>query len=287
MAKRYYWLRLKDDFFDEKYVKALRRLPQGDSLVIVFLKMQLKSIRTEGILKYEGIMPNCISELAMAIDEDESVVQLAVEALVRFGVVERMDNDDLYLTMVENLIGSEAASTQRSRECRERKKEQNNKNRLTDNEQALQCNTNATDMQHDCNADATQVQRREEKEKRKEKDKIEDKIEDESREDPTTASNARKPESGNKIAYGEFNHVKLTETEYKKLSEEYGDKITADYICRMDEYCESHPDVNYPNCYLQIKKWIRQDVEKGWLKLPQKQEDKPKSKLFTTIGGNN
>lgn len=50
--KRYYWLKLKEDFFDEKYIKALRKLPQGDSQVIVYLKMQLKSLKTEGIINY-------------------------------------------------------------------------------------------------------------------------------------------------------------------------------------------------------------------------------------------
>lgn len=91
--KRYYWLKLNDDFFDEKYVKALRRLPQGDSLVIVYLKMQLKSLKTEGIIKYEGIMPDCLTELAMVLDEDENVVKLAVESLIRFGAIERWEND--------------------------------------------------------------------------------------------------------------------------------------------------------------------------------------------------
>ncbi len=96
--KRYFWLKLKEDFFDEKYIKALRKLPQGDSQVIVYLKMQLKSLKTEGIISYEGILPDCVSELALAIDEDENVVKLTVEALIRFGVVERLENDTLSIS---------------------------------------------------------------------------------------------------------------------------------------------------------------------------------------------
>lgn len=45
--KRYFWLKLKDDFFDKKYIKALLKLPQGDSLTVIYLKMQLKSLKTE------------------------------------------------------------------------------------------------------------------------------------------------------------------------------------------------------------------------------------------------
>lgn len=133
--KKYYWLKLKDDFFDEKYVKALRRLPQGDSLVIVYLKMQLKSLKTEGVIKYEGIMPDCISELSMALDEDENITKLAVEALIRFGAIERWENDTLYMVAMQQLIGSETQGAERVRKHRELKKKE---------QLALQCNTDVT-----------------------------------------------------------------------------------------------------------------------------------------------
>lgn len=117
-TKKYFWLKLKDDFFDEKYVKALRRLPQGDSLVIVYLKMQLKSLKTEGFIKYEQILPDAISELAMLLDEDENVVRLAIEALIKFGVVERWENQTFYMKAMQELIGSETASAARVRKHR-------------------------------------------------------------------------------------------------------------------------------------------------------------------------
>ena len=139
-VKRYYWLKLKDDFFDEKYVKALRRLPQGDSLVIVYLKMQLKSLKTEGIIKYEGIMPDCLTELAMLLDEDENVTKLAVEALIRFGAIERWENDTFYMVALQQLIGSETQGAARVRKHRALKAQQ---------QQALQCNSGVTD----CNTD--------------------------------------------------------------------------------------------------------------------------------------
>lgn len=132
--KRYYWLKLKADFFDEKYIRALRRLPQGDSLVIVYLKMQLKSLKTEGLLQYEHILPDAISELALLLDEDETLVQLAVNALIKFGVVERWDNGDLYFTAMQQLIGSETSVAARVRKHRA----------LQNKDKALQCNANVT-----------------------------------------------------------------------------------------------------------------------------------------------
>ena len=125
-TKKYFWLKLKDDFFDEKYIKALRRLPQGDSLVIVYLKMQLKSLKTEGIIKYEQILPDAISELAMLLDEDENIVRLAIGALIKFGIVERWENETFYMVAMQQLIGSETAGAARVRKHRALKNKQEN-----------------------------------------------------------------------------------------------------------------------------------------------------------------
>ena len=123
MAKRYYWLKLSEDFFSETCIKALRRLPSGDSLVIVYLKMQLKSLKTEGLLKYCGLLPDSTAELAMALDEDENIVRLTIEALIRFKMIERWEDETLYVSAVQELIGSEGDSAERVRKHRQMQKQ--------------------------------------------------------------------------------------------------------------------------------------------------------------------
>ena len=162
--KRYYWLKLKDDFFDEKYMKALRRLPQGDSLCIVYLKMQLKSLQTEGVIRYEKILPDAVSELALTIDEDENVVRLAVEALIKFGVVERWDDDTFYMAAVQQLIGSESTSAERVRRLRALRGKKEDVPQLPASEKGstLQCNADVTECNGvvtDCNADGEHCNR--------------------------------------------------------------------------------------------------------------------------------
>lgn len=146
MAKRYYWLKLMEDFFDDKYIKALRKLPDGDALVIVYLKMQLKSLKTEGIIKYDKILPSAEEELALILDEDVNIVRLTISALSNMGLIEIWDDDSFYMAAMQNLIGSESDSAQRVRKHREIKAQIESKNSqktLTDSD-SLHCNSTVT-----------------------------------------------------------------------------------------------------------------------------------------------
>lgn len=133
-SKRYYWLKLKDDFFQSKRIKKLRKIAGGDTLTIIYLKMQLLSIKHEGVLTYTGLENTFEEELALDLDEDIENVKLCVAYLKSCGLLETSDDIDYAMPYVKDSIGSETASTQRSRECRARQK-------------MLQCNTNATQVQ--------------------------------------------------------------------------------------------------------------------------------------------
>ena len=140
MAERgkYYWLKLKEGFFDDKVIKYLRKLPEGPTLVIIYLKMQLKSLKTEGFLRYDGILPTCEEEIALVLDESPMLVSGAINALVKMGVVERWDNDVLYMKAMQELIGSESESAARVRKHREMKRlKENAANSLPGNGYAL------------------------------------------------------------------------------------------------------------------------------------------------------
>ena len=50
MAKRYFWLKLKEDFFRQKEIKKLRKIAGGDTFTIIYLKLQLLSLQDNGKL---------------------------------------------------------------------------------------------------------------------------------------------------------------------------------------------------------------------------------------------
>lgn len=154
--KRYFWLKLKEDWFSGTTEKYLKSLPAGDSLLITYLKIQLMSLKTEGFLKYERLLPSAEEEIAMLIDEPVNNVRLLINVLLKTGAIERLDDNSLYLLSLQNLIGSEGSSTDRVRRFRERQKAlQCNNNQLqieseilgnseldVENSKALQCNDN-------------------------------------------------------------------------------------------------------------------------------------------------
>jgi predicted phage replisome organizer len=151
MAKRYYWLKLKDDFFTDKRIKKLRRIAGGDTYTIIYLKMMMKCMNNDGILEYDGIEDSFADELALDLDEDADNVQITVNFLMQAGLLEEMGENHFLMTEVPELVGSETASAQRVRDFRNKQK-------------ALQCNTDVTEVKQLCSVEK-------EKEKEKEKDK--------------------------------------------------------------------------------------------------------------------
>ena len=124
MAKRYYWLKLKEDFFDKKLIKKLRSIAGGDTYTIIYLKMQLKSIKNEGILKYEGIENSFEEELALDIDEDLENVKVTLAFLQKHNMILQSSEEDFILKETLECIGSETDSAERKRNQRKREKMQ-------------------------------------------------------------------------------------------------------------------------------------------------------------------
>ena len=154
--KRYYWLKLKEDFFNRKEIKKLRKLAGGDTFVIIYLKMLLISINNDGIIRFDGVENSLEDELALQLDEGADNVRMTVLYLKAQGLLEQVDVNGSEYSLPEAIqnVGSEAESTERVRRMREKKKmlaiEQNKRNELNNENirkltTPLQCNANETD----------------------------------------------------------------------------------------------------------------------------------------------
>lgn len=121
-GKRYYWLKLKDDFFTSKRIKKLRSISGGDTYVIIYLKMQLLAMKNDGILRWTGLEEKFADELALDIDESPANVEMTLMYLQRTGLVETSDNINFFLRYAVENVGSEGASAQRWRDWNARQK---------------------------------------------------------------------------------------------------------------------------------------------------------------------
>ena len=130
--KKYYWLKLKETYFDNPKIKMLRKIAGGDTFTIIYLKMQLMSIRDEGILKYEGIDTDFANEIALKIDEDVENVKVVLSYLEKQSLIDFNESqNEMILYEASQSIGSECESAERVRAFRERQK-------------MLQCNESET-----------------------------------------------------------------------------------------------------------------------------------------------
>lgn len=120
-SKRFYWLKLKEDFFRQKEIKKLRKLAGGDTYTVIYLKMLLRSLKDGGRLYYEGIEENFPAELALDIDEDEDNVKMAVAFLLANNILTQNQPDEYELITAHEMTDSECDSAARVRRLRERK----------------------------------------------------------------------------------------------------------------------------------------------------------------------
>ena len=129
--KRYFWIQLTQDFFKSKEMKLLRKIAGGDTHTIIYLKMMLISLEDGGRIYYDGLADNLAEELSLVIDENIEDIKITLIFLESKGLLTKKSDRDYFLEQVPEMVGSETASTRRSRKHREFQK-------------ALQCNTNAT-----------------------------------------------------------------------------------------------------------------------------------------------
>lgn len=138
--RRYYWLQLKDDFFNSKEMKLMRKLPGGEEITIIYLKMMLASLAEQGKLYFEGLAEDLAEELSLLIDEDPEAIRLTLMFLTKKKLLTTSDNYQFNLEQVPEMIGSETASARRVRKHRE-------------NQKALQCNSDVTKCNGDIDID--------------------------------------------------------------------------------------------------------------------------------------
>ena len=103
-------------------MKLMRKLPGGEEITIIYLKIMLTSLENEGVIFYEGLAEDLAEELALEIGEDVESIRMALMFMEKKRLITTNDNYSYKLEQVPELVGSETASARRVRKHRENKK---------------------------------------------------------------------------------------------------------------------------------------------------------------------
>jgi len=144
--KRYYWLKLPEDFFQSETIRWLEEQPNGIYYSNFYLKLCLMSINDNGMLIRrvgEMYIPYDIKRLSELTNINSDTIMIAINLLKKLGLLEVLDNGAFYLNQVKNMVGSESESAKRVRKHRNKTK-------------ALQCNETETQKKQLCNKSVTQ-----------------------------------------------------------------------------------------------------------------------------------
>lgn len=123
MAERkFYWLKLKRDFFKRHDIRIIEGMPNGKDYILFYLKMLLESIDHEGELRFSETIPYNEQMLSVITDTNIDIVKSAMKIFIDLNMIEILDDSTIYMAEVQKLTGSETAEARRLREYRRNKK---------------------------------------------------------------------------------------------------------------------------------------------------------------------
>ncbi|HAV94764.1 MAG TPA: prephenate dehydrogenase [Lactococcus lactis] len=119
-TKIYFWLKLDENFYKNIIIKKARKT--SDTMVIVYQRLMLQSLATNGYLYYEGAFENLAEELATSLDEDVEQVQMALAFFSKYGLIQFDNEQNANMLQVHALIDQETNWARYQRENRKKGK---------------------------------------------------------------------------------------------------------------------------------------------------------------------
>lgn len=118
--KNYYYLKLKDDFFDSDAMILLENMQDGYLYSNILLKLYLRSLKDEGRLMFNNRIPYNASALAQVTRHSVGTIEKALDIFQEFELVEVLSNGAIFISDIQNFIGSSSSEADRKRAYRRR-----------------------------------------------------------------------------------------------------------------------------------------------------------------------
>lgn len=263
--KKYYYLKLKENFFDSDELIMLESQPDGHLYSNILLKLYLRSLKNAGKLMFNDRIPYNAEILAKVTRHNVAVVEKALFLFEELGLIEKLDNGAIYMLDIQNFIGKSSNEADRIRDYRSRinKEKQNLLDGSTNVVQMYDKSTPKIELEKELDLDIEL---------------------DIKKDNSTPAPSKSKKIKPQKHKHGEFQHVLLTDDEFERLKKDFN--FYEELIKKLDEYIETSGK-KYKNHNLVLRGWVlnwyneqgykatRKEVEPNWL------NEKPKPKEET------
>ena len=224
--KKYYYLKLKDNFFDTDAMIILENMQDGYLYSNILLKLYLRSLKNEGKLMFNDFIPYNSSVLAQVTRHQVGTVEKALKTFKELGLVDILDNGAIYMLDIQNYIGSSSSEADRKRLYRSRIDAEKG-NKMIEGDI---CPDECTDI----SPPEIELELKKEIELKKKKEV--------------------------RHKYGEYKKVLLTDKQYNKLVNDFGEHKLMYLIKKMDEWLQM-TGRSYKDYNLALRKWERDDKD--------------------------
>ena len=118
--KKYYYLKLKENFYEDEKIIMLESLPDGMLYSNILMKLYLRSLKREGKLMISDRIPLNPVALSQITRHSVGDVEKAIKVLQELELIEILDNGAIYMLDIQNFIGKSSTEADRIRSYRKK-----------------------------------------------------------------------------------------------------------------------------------------------------------------------
>lgn len=106
-TKIYFWLKVDKKFFDNLFIKRLKKMPGGYTMTVIYIRLMLESLEDDCILYYEGYFDSLVQELALKLDVSEDDINMTLAYFTKCGLIQIDDDGHATLSQAKAMVESE------------------------------------------------------------------------------------------------------------------------------------------------------------------------------------
>jgi len=142
----YYYLKIKENFFDTEDMKLLESMDNGYQYSNILMKMYLLSLKNGGKLMYKDKIPYNSKMLSTILNHNIDILDKAINIFKELNLIEVMDTGAIFMIDIQNFIGQSSDEADRIRAFRKRIESEKMLENKSDVQMYNECTTNIANI---------------------------------------------------------------------------------------------------------------------------------------------